>query len=207
MTRVGAYEFSVDWFAPFEPIWLQMFAQMVPVPKRILEIGSYEGRSATWLIKHAFTPNFPAALYCVDTWEGGIEHNAAAMPDVESRFDRNIAMARAAHPWVEVVKLKGISKLVMAGLLSQGHQTSFDFIYIDGSHQAADVLSDLVIAFDLCRVGGLIACDDYLWQFSEKNPLLMPKLGIDAFVNCFGDKVSVVRGMPLAQLWLKKVAR
>jgi len=38
-------------------------------------------------------------ILCVDTWEGGIEHDKKTMPEVERRFDHNVAIAkkRASH--------------------------------------------------------------------------------------------------------------
>jgi hypothetical protein len=156
------------------------------------------------LMENAFTANVPAELHCLDTWEGGIEHNRAAMGAVEARFDRNLAIAKTSRPWVQVHKIKSVSRIGLATLLSAdlptgGHRGSFDFIYVDGSHQAADVLTDLVFAFDLCRKGGVILCDDYLWGL-EQNPLLAPKIAIDAFVNCYATKVAPLIGVPIYQL-------
>lgn len=196
------FEFTQDWFGPYEPIWTEVLRRLLPRSSKILEIGSYEGRSATWLIRNALSDD--GVLYCIDTWSGGIEHDPSIMGAVEARFDRNIAIARAHKPGVKVRKIKGTSDLALARLLGE-HANSFDFIYVDGSHQAADVLTDLILAFGLCRVGGLIVCDDYLWQFGQ-NPLLVPKTAIDAFVNCFMLKVAPLNGVPLDQLWLRKRA-
>lgn len=196
------FEFTQDWFGPYEPIWIEVFQRLLPAASKMLEIGSYEGRSATWLIGNALSDH--GRLYCIDTWAGGMEHDASIMGAVEARFDRNIAIAKVHKPGVEVQKIKSTSELALARLLGE-HSDSFDFIYVDGSHQAADVLTDLVLAFHLCRVGGLIACDDYLWQFGQ-NPLLVPKMAIDAFVNCFTQKIAPLNGVPLDQLWLRKRA-
>ena len=199
------YSFSVDWFTHVAPIWVKALNVLLPTPKKIVEIGSYEGRSAIWMIENAFPRGAPAALYCVDTWGGGLEHDAATMPQVEARFDANIVRARQRYPSVAVHKIKSASDAALLKMLSEGHQGSVDLIYIDGSHQAADVLTDLVLSFMLCRPNGIIVCDDYLWQLN-RNPLLNPKLAIDAFTNCFFGKLEPVNGIPLYQLWLRKTA-
>ena len=201
--QTDSYEFSVDWFSTFAPVWQALFRQFLPSPKKLLEIGSYEGRSTTWLIENAFPPHASGDLYCVDTWQGSIEHDRNAMPDVERRFDHNIDIAKGRFPAISVHKMKGASQVALKRLSLEGHDASFDFVYVDGSHQAADVLSDLVLAYDLCRVGGLITCDDYLWNFGQ-NPLLTPKIAIDAFTNCFTGKVAPVLGPPLQQYYLRK---
>src|SRR5579863_1022332 len=182
--QIDGYEFSVDWFSPFADVWRALFQRFLPGPKKILEIGSYEGRSTTWLIENAFPRHATGDLYCIDTWQGSVEHDRNAMPDVERRFDHNVDTAKGRCPGISVHKIKSASQVALKRLSLEGHGGSFDFVYVDGSHQAADVLTDLVLAFELCRVGGLITCDDYLWSFGQ-NPLLTPKVAIDAFTNCF----------------------
>ncbi|HXE29863.1 MAG TPA: class I SAM-dependent methyltransferase [Stellaceae bacterium] len=201
----AAYEFSEDWFSANAPIWAQVFPQLLPNATKLLEIGSYEGRSTVWMMEHALAANTPASLFCIDTWQGGIEHDRAAMPVIEARFDRNVALAKAPRPWLQVHKIKSPSRLAMAKLIAEGHGASFDFIYVDGGHHAFEVLGDLVLAFDLCRRGGVIVCDDYLWDLYD-NPLATPKIGIDAFVNCYAPRVKPLNGIPLYQLWLRKLA-
>ena len=51
---------------------------------------------------------------------------------------------------------------MLSNLISQGHKESFDFIYIDPSHQAPDILTDAVLAFKLLRLSGVMVFDDYL---------------------------------------------
>ena len=41
-------------------------------------------------------------LHCVDHWQGGYEHDQKVMPEVEARFDRNIARAQARTQGAEV---------------------------------------------------------------------------------------------------------
>jgi predicted O-methyltransferase YrrM len=196
------YEFTANWFSGTEKIWRVVFQQLALDPKKILEIGCYEGRSAMWLLANAFKAE--GALYCVDSWLGGIEHDSEEMSQVEARFDANLAKAKVATPRVTLHKLKGRSDQILPELIAKEHAETFDFIYVDGSHQTADVLTDLVLSFVLCRPGGIIVCDEYLWGTGE-NPLAVPKLGIDAFVNCFSRKVAVVQNVPLYQLFLRKL--
>jgi predicted O-methyltransferase YrrM len=82
----------------------------------------------------------------------------------------------------------------------------FDFIYIDGSHQAADVLLDACLAFKLLRKGGVLCFDDYTWKYPiEHGGILMsPKMGIDSFLNVHHDQVRYLM-MPLYQLFIIKV--
>jgi predicted O-methyltransferase YrrM len=203
------YKFTNNWFrAGAVVFWDKLLPKIQP--RKVLEIGSYEGASATYLIERNDWCE-ELELWCVDTWEGGIEHKAkdTAMNTVEKNFDHNIKVARkTASNQTKVHKAKGFSDKQLALLLADGHEGTFDFIYVDGSHQAPDVLVDAVLAFKLCKVGGHIAFDDYLWAENlhyGRDPLRSPKMAIDAFTNIFFRKVTVLKG-PLYQLYVQKVA-
>lgn len=73
MTAKTEFEFTKDWFSSANlNIWAQVVDHLRP--KRILEIGSFEGRSMCWLIEHCAAQN-PLEVYCIDTWEGSAEHS------------------------------------------------------------------------------------------------------------------------------------
>lgn len=201
-----AYDFSNDWFDQNIPVWEKLLPRFGP--KRILEIGSYEGRSACYLIEK-FGVDQALELHCIDTWAGGVEHDKAEMSQVEARFDRNIqtALRKVSNPAVIVKKHKKLSYMALAELITVERQAAFDVLYIDGSHQAPHVLTDAVMGFHLVREGGLMIFDDYIWSMEEmgKQDLLnMPKSAVDAFVNVFTRKTVVVRGAPVYQLYVTK---
>ena len=196
------FEFTVDWFSHFEPFWRFMIGDVKP--RRALEIGSFEGRSAVFLLEQCAAFG-PLDLTCIDTWAGGAEHAGFDMAAVEARFDRNIAHATAAYGGA-VRKLKSASVQALARLVADGAGGQFDFIYIDGSHQAADVLADAVLAFALLRVGGVLAFDDYLWDGPGQARLQSPKFAIDAFVNTYLGKAKIIKGAPLVQIYIAKTA-
>lgn len=201
------YQFTNNWFENIpKPVWEQIVPQIKP--RRILEIGSYEGASIVYLIEK-LCPEFSIEVRCIDTWSGGIEHTGTNMSDVEARFDKNVAHAQSIFPGkVALHKHKGYSDQILPELLVQGFRNYFDFIYIDGSHQAPDVLVDAVLSFKLLKVGGVIAFDDYLW--SEQlpggvDPIRCPKPAIDAFTNIYCRKLSLIQA-PLYQLYIQKTA-
>lgn len=203
--------FSSDWFSKVEPIWDRILDDLQP--SRVLEIGSFEGMSACYLIQNIAFKR-PLEIHCVDTWEGGIEHqpDGAApvkMGIVESRFHENTSkcVESAAHP-VDLRVHKLLSHHALARMLASGSDESFDFIYIDGSHQAPDVLADAVLSFKLLRVGGILAFDDYLWEEplpGGTDPLRCPKPAVDAFVNIHIRKLKLLNA-PLGQLYVRKIS-
>ncbi len=205
------YKFSVDWFSGNIPVWTPLLDQLKP--RKILEIGSFEGKSACFLIDY-LSKDSDIELHCVDTWEGGIEHKQGGtvqqeMSEVEERFRHNIKVAiGSSNKKVSLQIHKGFSDVKLANLISEGFASHFDLVYIDGSHQAPDVLIDAVLSFKLLRVGGLVIFDDYLWE--EALPggtdlLRCPKPAVDAFTNIFMRKVKIIRA-PLYQLYAQKVS-
>jgi len=204
-------EFTNAWFEDTaKPVWDQLIPTLLP--QNILEIGSYEGASACYLIQK-LAPTHQIELHCVDTWEGGIEHQRgggaeADMNAVEARFLNNtkVAITRARNP-VQLIVHKGFSHTQLAKLLATGHEGSFDMIYVDGSHQAPDVLCDAVLSFRLLKMNGLLVFDDYLWFENlphGRDPIRSPKIAIDAFTNIYCRKLNIL-ALPPHQLYMQKV--
>ena len=203
------YLFTNSWFDQHKTVWGQLLNWLGPA--RILEIGSYEGNSTTYLIENIGSHR-KVEIHCVDSWEGGIEHKTggfveADMTEVEGRFLHNVKIARgrASHE-ASITVHKGLSSRQLPKLLAEGKQGYFDFIYIDASHQAPDVLLDAVLGFELLRPQGIIVFDDYLWQeplSGGVDPIRCPKIAIDAFVNIYCRQLKVV-SVARQQLCLQK---
>jgi predicted O-methyltransferase YrrM len=200
----AGFRFTNGWFQGNITTWDTYIPQANP--RKIIEIGSYEGQSICYYINR-LANDTELEIHSVDTWEGGIEHKRTNtnMKSVENRFDYNIALASKGKKNVTVIKHKGFSDDVLAQLLST-HKNSFDLAYIDGSHEAPDVLCDAVLAFRLLKNGGLLGFDDYLFMqgaIPERQLLECPKPAIDAFVNLYFRKLGFV---PLVnwQAWFTK---
>jgi predicted O-methyltransferase YrrM len=202
------YRFTSDWFTTNIPTWEQILGR-TPT-SRVLEVGSYEGRSTCYLIERCGSLR-PVEIYCIDSWEGGVGYDPTeAASEVEARFDHNVKLAldKAAFS-VELKKLKKRSQLALAELYAAQKADYFDLVYIDGSHEAPDVLADAVMAFPLLKIGGVMIFDDYAWSpesLTGRDPLLMPKPGIDAFMNLYSRKMALLAGGPLYQLYTQKTA-
>ena len=75
-------------------------------PRKVLEIGCWEGRGTQWLLC-ALCRHRDSAVHCVDTWRGGDQyadlglelrgerHSGAA---VEARFDANVRLVTGVDP-------------------------------------------------------------------------------------------------------------
>jgi len=167
--------FTTDWFSENVPIWTRVLKDF-ETPD-VLEIGSFEGRSAIWLCQRF--PN--SKIHCVDTWEGSPEHTDELKNGLFDRFLENTKDYRdqlVLHRGSSLTELKTINQM-------------FDIIYIDGSHQAGDVLCDAVQSHLMLKSGGILIFDDF-GSPEPKNILDYPRLGIESFYRCLADKYNVI---------------
>ena len=182
-----AYEFTKDWFSWAPDVWKQLIP-LLPARNRFLEIGSYEGRSAAWIVENMMDEK-GGHVDCVDTWGGGEEHTTDDMRGTEERFSQNMQLAirNTRHTYF---KIKKTSTDALAQLIYD-RVPPYDFIYIDGAHTADQVLQDACMAWPLLKVDGIMVFDDYLWG-SPRDVLHRPKLAIDSFTNIMAERASLV---------------
>ncbi len=167
--------YTTDYVSGFCQDWARALAPIAGRPGiRLLEIGSLEGRSATWFLQNVLTDE-SSEIVCVDLF---------SRPGLEAYFDHNI---RLADRHGQVRKRKGNSADVLATL----EPASFDAIYVDGGHEAATVLLDALLAWRLLKPGGILIFDDYLWE-PERPPSGRPQLAIDLFREAMGDTLKTL---------------
>jgi predicted O-methyltransferase YrrM len=180
------YQYTTNWFKWAPQVWEQLIPHL-PARKNFLEIGSFEGRSAVWITQHMMEDG--GELVCIDTWEGGEEHTAEDMAGTEARFHNNIGLVMGNFVDRKVLPVKSTSVEALGGLLA--HKKQFDFIYIDGSHIAKDVLTDACMSWPLLKDKGFMVFDDYMWRPPGFTLLQRPKIAVDTFINIFEDELIV----------------
>ena len=172
-------EFTTDWFSRYADYWRELFAGQgwrPDVPRTAIEIGSYEGRSALWTLENLLQHPH-SRLHCVDTFQD------REKPDSYwRRFEANVLRSRHAR---KVSVSVSASLPFLTRFVASGSKT--DFVYVDGSHRAAEVLEDLVLAFHATHPGGV-------------------KLAVDAFTTIYRDRLDIPWGQPLYQLAMIKKA-
>jgi len=168
----GRFKVTQDWFSRHIPHW-QRILEPLRGRERLnaLEIGSFEGLSACWLLENVLV-DATSRIVCIDPFD------APDHPHVQSHFDHNISATGAAH---KVTKLKGYSQQALP-LLSGSR---YDLAYIDGSHDPRDTLQDALSVWPLLRPGAILIFDDYgigRHYPPEVARIIDPSPGIDAFL-------------------------
>lgn len=187
---MSEYQFTHDWFAQAEQVWPQLIPHLPGEAggRRFLEIGSFEGRSTVWIMENMMVDG--DYMLCIDTWEGGEEHGAEDMDAVFNRFRANVQIAREKTGIKSVGHSRQTSTAGLAEELADWAGV-YDFIYIDGSHTAPDVLTDACMAWPLLKPKGMMVFDDYMWG-NPRDILHRPKPAIDAFCNIFAETAEIV---------------
>lgn len=163
-----------DWFQYHAPVWKEFVVpNLPPGERRALEIGSFEGRSALWIVQNLLGGP-PSTLTCVDTWDGKDVALGEATARAETVFDHNMG----PH-WDQVIKCKMESIQALANLIRR--RVSFHFVYIDGNHEGLACLTDLVMGWSLLLPGGILVLDDY--RLEHQSFTALPKDAWDAFAS------------------------
>ena len=144
-----------------------------------LEVGCFEGLSSFFVLSEYKAVN----AILLDIWDmpnpnsKTLSHN---FNSIEKAFDNNLS-------GFNFTKIKDDSVVTMRKLFKQNK--SFDFIYIDGSHNGEDILSDAIEAFKILKKEGLIFFDDFL-QY-DKNRALQSYDGIEKFLNLYSNYLKI----------------
>jgi len=175
-------KFSQDWFSHNIPNF-EFCIKALQSKQDFLEIGCFEGRASVWMLQNGLDPD--GRLVCIDTFQGSEEHEKMGLDlgDLFRTFFENVNEAKSWNQKVRAIQSKSYDGL--ATLIAEKEQ--FDFIYVDGSHTAPDVMTDACMAFGLLKKGGIMLFDDYLWG-DVPGVLHRPKLAIDLFVTLFSEQ-------------------
>lgn len=196
------YKFTSDWFSKKIPGWEHIKNEKWDGDDKltVIEIGSYEGRSSCWILNNLFQ-NPDSKIYCIDTFEGSMEHSEEQVDALYDRFIHNINCTKKDN---QVEVLKGSSEDILIDLINK--KVKADLIYIDGSHIAKDVLTDAVLSWKLLKNEGVMIFDDYLFcMYSDIN--MLPKFAIDSFVNIFFSEIKIISNVSNSQFYITKKSK
>ena len=144
---------------------------------RFLEVGSFAGNSAEWFLKNILTDE-ASTLVCVDIWD---DKPDSRKPELVVPESRQVFRERTKAFESKVIPIEGLSQEVLRdfGL------GEFDFVFIDGSHDLSDILTDAVLAFGLLKIDGLLVFDDY----EPKTDIF---LAVNFFLEAFKKNLEIL---------------
>jgi predicted O-methyltransferase YrrM len=127
-------------------------------PLIMAEVGSFTGASALALV------NYAERLYCIDTWQGGGNHEDTVDRIYQKQPERFVLNAfeyntRHVSDKIVVCKESSLSAAVNMGDLD------FDLVFLDADHRYEAVKADIQAWLPLVRPGGIMATHDFGDQF------------------------------------------
>jgi predicted O-methyltransferase YrrM len=175
------YTFTKNTFTDRIPSWTKLLNEFKGKPGiNYLEIGTFEGRSALWVLENILT-HPTSKLTIIDAFE---EHTY-------NTFLSNINLSGEA---AKFTILTGLS----TNKIRELPFNSIDFAYVDGSGKGIVMLSDLVSTWNLVKVGGLIICSQYSLNEALRRALGLqpddpgPHEAIDAFLKIYSSYITVL---------------
>jgi predicted O-methyltransferase YrrM len=175
--------YTVDWFSENIPKFSYFSSYLSSFPCKVLEIGSFEGRSSNWFVEN-YCKQLGSQLTCIDTFQGSWEHEENQTQDLFEKFKNNVSKN------IEKIRIfqKG-SEVVLPQLLED--KETFDFIYIDGNHTFDAVMCDAIYSHKLINPKGIIVFDDYGWEVNER-PDKIPHHAINAFLTIHKHEYEIL---------------
>jgi predicted O-methyltransferase YrrM len=124
---------SQDWFSHNIPSWTNLKVHVESPTPRILEIGSWEGRSGVWLLQNLCSEG--GSLVCIDHFD---LMNTPEGRDRYARMNHNLALAGGTFRILDSFSFPALMTLLGEEMQLENLAAGFDWIYVDGSHEADD---------------------------------------------------------------------
>src|SRR6476660_6590991 len=175
------YNFTKNTFTDRIPSWTKLLNEFKGKPGiNYLEIGTFEGRSALWVLENILT-HPTSTLTIIDLFA---ENNYKT-------FTSNVNLSGEANKF-KVLTGSSTDKIREIPF------NSIDLAYIDGSGRGIIMFSDLVGTWNVAKVGGLIICSRYSLTPHLRRVLNLqaddpgPHEAIDTFLKMYKTYISVV---------------
>jgi hypothetical protein len=147
---------------------------------KYLEIGSFEGRSASFIKEFSNLES----LMAVDTFQGSDELKNIDYKKVYENFKYNLNLeGGGGNENINFIKDNSDN-------FFNNNKSYYNLIYIDGSHHYEQVKKDFINSFNFLENNGYIICDDFMWFYYDKIELNPMKAILDCY-ELYKDRLSV----------------
>ena len=190
-------EFSVVFHDHIKNSFLRILNEHI-VPLVSIEIGVFEGESTFNITSLLIQRDTSYKHYAIDPFTASENLTQDVVDAAKLKFKEYML----EFPQVELIEKNSFD--VLLELYQRGIKA--DFIYVDGSHFAKDVLSDAVLGFELLNIGGVMLFDDAVsWRYGEQIQD-SPKIAIDSFIQCNWNRLTVLEMPNGYQTAIKRVS-
>jgi len=142
-------QFEENWFT-YQTLYTQVVNEF-PSGSTFVEVGSWKGRSASYMCVEIANSRKDIEFYCVDIWDSTDETDPALI-GLYDTFLRNLA---PVAPYFKPLKMLSIAAAV------KFKDASLDFVFIDAGHEYDAVKQDILAWYPKVKPGGILAGHDY----------------------------------------------
>ncbi|KAK7685779.1 hypothetical protein QCA50_011125 [Cerrena zonata] len=189
-----------DWFSSNEYTWEKLFPLVLSPTPRALEIGSWEGRSAVFTLNRLCAHG--GEIVCIDHFD---LMNTDAGRERYTKIHYNLTLTGKPFRILDEFSVPGLMTLLQEEIVSVA-EPGFDWVYIDGSHEADDTFLDGELAWRLSRKGAILVFDDYHWDKEPVESIHHPKRGIDAFLQLHSGEYEILSSPSQYQMVIRKTS-
>lgn len=187
--------FTTNWIKPRELELIKSKSKFSRDQIRILEIGSFEGRTACW-----FMDNYPESkIDCVDPFSSFHQKPGYPWParNYSDTFDKNVF-----EYGDRVNKIISTSSSFFNNMNKR--EPVYDLIYIDGAHYSRYVIEDALNSFTVLKLNGIILFDNYLTGI-QRCQRERPQFAINMFIECYSDYTEIIHQCRMCAIRKTKV--
>jgi hypothetical protein len=122
-----------DWFSHNIPAWTALKARLETSTPRVLEIGSWEGRSGVWILQNLCSQG--GSLVCIDHFD---LMSTTAGCERHVRIMHNLSLTGGNFRVIDSFSFPALMDLLGEEMKLKNPEAGYDWIYVDGSHEADD---------------------------------------------------------------------
>ena len=142
--------FGENWFT--YPIFYSDMVKKFPHGSEFVEVGSWKGKSSSYMAVEIANSNKKIEFTCIDTWEGSSEHVNLDLSELYELFKNNMKPVENYYRSIRMASIHA-SRLF--------ENNSLDFVFIDASHEYSDVKNDILAWKPKVKKDGILAGHDY----------------------------------------------
>lgn len=154
----------------------------------IVEVGSWLGKSSSFMAVEIANSKKNIKFNCVDTWQGSEEHSSHELIVKDLLYKKFLENINPVKDFINPIRKTSLEAS------KDFKDKSLDFIFIDAGHSYEDVRDDIAAWYPKLKDGGYIAGHDY----SQAWP------GVEKAVKEFCDKNNIIFTLIEQSCWLFK---
>ena len=167
----AGFKLDIQGWGSDRPIFRKLIDKVYP--SLIIEIGTWKGGSAINMGKFIKEKKLNCKILCIDTWLGSLEHWKAKDSEKHYKWYASLNLKNGYpqlyHQFLYNVIHSNLQDIIipfpntsaMACKWLKWKKIEADLIYVDGSHEEAEVYADITGYYNILRKKGVLFGDDF----------------------------------------------